>query len=279
MAIARMIASRETTIISVSREVAVTGGNQSVTLEREGPIAVVRLARAHGNAINDDLVERLVAALAAAESDPEVGGVLLAASGKIFCPGLDLQELFPLDRPAMERFMTRFSAAVLTLYAFPKPVVAALHGAALAGGCVLGICADWRVLGRGTLIGLNEVKVGVPLPYGVALIVREAVPRHAVTAVALLGRNFTDADALAAGLADEIAEPDAVAALARERLSEFIGKDAASFSVTKRYLRSPVVERIRTNSRLLLPEWLDGWFAPTTRARIGTIIEELKGKK
>ena len=256
-----------------------TGGNPSVTLEREGPIAVVRLARAHGNAINDDLVEGLVAALAAAESDPDAGGVLLAATGKIFCPGLDLLELLPLDRPAMERFMTRFSAAVLTLYAFPKPVVAALHGAALAGGCVLANCADWRVLRRGAPIGLNEVKVGVPLPYGVAQIVREAVPRSALTAVALLGRNFTDAEALAAGLADEIAEADAVAGLARDRLLEFIAKDAASFSVTKRYLRSPVVERIRTNNRLLLPEWLDGWFAPTTRARIGAIVERLEGKQ
>jgi len=250
----------------------------SVTLTKEGPIGVVRLERAHGNAIDDALVENLVAVLAEAESDPAVGGVLLTAGGKIFCPGLDLQELLALDREAMERFMRRFSAAVLTLYAFPKPVVASLHGHALAGGCVFALCADWRVLRRGAVIGLNEVKVGVPLPFGVALLVREAVPKNKLTGVALLGRNYTDDDAVAAGLADELADPGAVETVARERLDEFLSKDAFAFAVTKRYLRSPVVERIRANNRLLLPEWLDGWFSAGTRQRIGGFLAELKDK-
>lgn len=250
----------------------------AVTLTREGAIAVLRVDRPHGNAINHDFLEGLQAVLMDAESDPAIRGVVLAASGKIFCPGLDLQELHPLDRPVMERFMQRFSAVVLTLYEFPKPVVAAMHGHALAGGAIVGLCADWRVLRRGALVGLNEVKVGVPLPFGVALIVRDAVPRNALTAVALLGRNFSDEGAVAAGLADELADLDAVLTIARERAEEFASKDATSFAVTKRYLRSPVVERIRANNRLLLPEWLDCWFSPATHERIGGIVLELKGK-
>ena len=251
---------------------------QSVTLTREGPIGVLRMEREHGNAINEALVASLVATLAEAESDPEIRGVLLTAGGKIFCPGLDLQELAALDREAMERFMRRFSAAVLTLYTFPKPVVAVLHGHALAGGCVLALAADWRVLRRGAVTGLNEVKVGVPLPFGVALIVREAVPKHKITGVALLGRNYTDEAALAAGLADELADAEGLEAVSRERLEEFVAKDAFAFAVTKRYLRSPVVERIRANNRLLIPEWLDGWFSPGTTARIAAIVAELQTK-
>ena len=250
----------------------------AVTLTREGAIAVLRIDRPHGNAINPDFLEGLQAVLMDAEADPAIRGVVLAASGKIFCPGLDLQELHPLDRPAMERFMQRFSAVVLTLYEFPKPVVAAMHGHALAGGAIVGLCADWRVLRRGALVGLNEVKVGVPLPFGVALIVRDAVPRTALSAVALLGRNFSDEGAVAAGLADELADADGVLAVARERAGEYASKDGASFAVTKRYLRSPVVERVRANNRLLLPEWLDCWFSPATRERIGGIVQELKGK-
>lgn len=252
--------------------------SQPVTLTREGPIGIVRMERAHGNAINDVLVEGLVAMLAEAEADPGIQGVLLTAGGKIFCPGLDLQELSALDREAMERFMRRFSAAVLTLYTFPKPVVAALHGHALAGGCVLSLCADWRVLRRGAVTGLNEVKVGVPLPFGVALIVREVVPKNRLTEVVLLGRNYTDEAALSAGLADELAESGSVEAASRERLEEFMAKDASAFSVTKRYLRSPVVERIRANNRLLIPEWLDGWFSPGTAARIAAIVAGLQDK-
>jgi enoyl-CoA hydratase/carnithine racemase len=250
----------------------------AVTLTRDGATGVVRLERAHGNAINDAFVESLVSVLAEAESDPAIGGVLLAAGGKIFCPGLDLQELIELDRESMERFMLRFSSMVLALYTFPKPVVASIHGHALAGGCVLSLCADWRVLRRGAITGLNEVKVGVPLPFGVALIVRDAVPRSSVTSVALLGRNFSDEGALAAGLAHELADAADVETLSRGRLEEFLSKDAFAFAVTKRYLRSPVVERIRANNRLLLPEWLDAWFSQGTATRIRAIVAGLKGK-
>jgi Delta3-Delta2-enoyl-CoA isomerase len=250
----------------------------AVTLTKDGDAGILRLSRAHGNAINDELVEGLIATLAEAEADPQIRGVLLASTGKIFCPGLDLQELLLLERPAMARFMQRFSTAVLALYTFPKPVVAAMHGHALAGGCVLGLCADWRILRRGALIGLNEVKVGVPLPFGVAHIVRDAVPRNAVAAVALLGRNFSDEAAVAAGLAHELADAPGFEAAARERLAEFTSKDGPALSVTKRYLRSPVVERIRAHNQLLLPEWLDGWFSADTRTRIRGIVEDLKGK-
>ena len=249
-----------------------------VTLTRDGSIGVLRMEREHGNAINNALVESLLATLAEAESDPEIRGVLLTGGGKIFSPGLDLTELAVLDREAMERFMSRFSAAVLTLYTFPKPVVAALHGHALAGGCVLALTADWRVLRRGATTGLNEVKVGVPLPFGVSLIVREAVPKNKLAEVALLGRNFADEAAVAAGLADELADAAGVVPLSRERLEEFVTKDAAAFAVTKRYLRSQVVERIRANNRLLIPEWLDGWFSPGTRARIAAIVAGLNDK-
>jgi Delta3-Delta2-enoyl-CoA isomerase len=255
-----------------------TTGTQAVTLARDGAIGVLHLERTHGNAINDAFIESLVTTLAEAEADPAIRGVLLTAGGKIFCPGLDLQDLVALDREEMERFMRRFSAAVLTLYTFPKPVVAVLHGHALAGGCVLALCADWRVLRRGAITGLNEVRVGVPLPFGVALIVRDAVPKNRLTEVALLGRNTSDEEAVAAGLADELADADEVAALGRARLDEFIAKDTFAFAVTKRYLRSPVVERMRANNRLLLPEWLDGWFSEGTRARIASIVADLREK-
>ena len=84
-----------------------TPGTQAVTLTRDGAIGVVHLARAHGNAINDPFLESLVAALAEAEADPAIRGVLLTAGGKIFCPGLDLQELIALDRDEMEGFIGR----------------------------------------------------------------------------------------------------------------------------------------------------------------------------
>lgn len=241
-------------------------------------LATVRFGRENGNAINDLLLSGLMTAFQACEADPEVRGVLLAAEGKIFCPGLDLKELHPLDRAGMGRFMERFGATLLTLYTHPKPVVAALHGHALAGGLILGLAADWRVLRRGALVGLNEIRVGVPLPFGVAMMLRDQVPSARREEIALLGRNYRDDEAVAAGLANELADADGFEAVCRTRLEEFASKDAAAFAITKRYLRCVTVERIRADAPSLLGDFLDGWFSAPTRERIAAIVAELGAK-
>lgn len=248
----------------------------AVTWSVENGVAVVTMARAHANAINDDLVEGLITAFHDAEDDPDVRGVLLRAEGKLFCPGLDLRELIVLDRPEMEGFMERFGACVLVLYGFRKPFIAALQAHALAGGFVLAMTADWRILRRGSMVGLNEVKVGVPLPYGVAHIVRETIPKSRETEVALLGRNYRDDEALAAGLVHEVVDADAFEDACRARLDEFVTKDTQAFALTKRYLRSATIERIRATADLLVPEFLDAWFSAPTRARIEEIVAGLE---
>jgi len=250
---------------------------QTVTVSRTDGLAVLRLGRDHGNAINGALVDDLIAALQAIEGDREVRGVLLAAAGKLFCPGLDLQELVQLDRPAMESFLARFSAAVLMLYTCSRPVVAALHGHAVAGGCVLALTADWRVLQREAQIGLAEIQVGVPFPFGVSMILRESIPRTHLEEVALFGRNYRGDEALQVGLAHELHDSEGFEAHCLERLRELADKDPDAFAVTKRYLRSATVERIRAYDPQFATEFLDRWFAEPTRRRIEAIVARLRG--
>ena len=104
--------------------------------------------------------------------------------------------------------MLRFSAMVLSLYTCPKPVVASMHGAcARRAGASYRCAPTGGCCGARAITGLNEVKVGVPLPFGVALIVRDAVPRSCADPPwRSLGRNFSDEAAVAAGLADELAD-------------------------------------------------------------------------
>ena len=121
-----------------------------VRIERDGRAAVVRLDKARGNAIDEPLVLALAEAAAEVARDDSVRGVMLAsAHPKLFCPGLDLVALADYDRPAMERFMSSFAVTVWALYGLPKPIVAAVSGAAVAGGCILALTADHRVLRRG----------------------------------------------------------------------------------------------------------------------------------
>jgi Delta3-Delta2-enoyl-CoA isomerase len=247
-----------------------------VVMDVEGGLATVTLNRAHGNAINVELAEDLTRVCREAARDDSVHGLMLAGAGKLFCPGLDLQELVELDRPEMERFVIDFATCVAELYAFSKPMVAAIHGHAVAGGCVLTLAADWRVLKAGAMVGLNEVRVGVPLPFGVSLILRESVPRLHLEEVALLGKNYRDDDALSAGLVHEVHAGESFEEHCRQRLREFVSRDLGALMITKRFLRSSIVERIRENGTRDVPEFLDAWYRPQTQARIHAIVDELR---
>lgn len=239
-------------------------------------LLTIRLGREHGNALNGGLLRSLAAAMRAADSDPGVRGVLLASSGKIFCPGLDLQELTRLDREAMRGVMMAMSEALLSMLRLSRPLVAALHGHALAGGCVIALPADWRVLKRDALIGLNELKVGVPLPYGVTRLVQAEVPPSHVTDVALVGRNFQNEAALTAGLAHEIHAGDDVEAQALSRLADLASRDGTAFAATKKYLRAALVADIEAGDARAAGEFLDCWFSAPTRQRVEAIVAGLK---
>ncbi len=248
----------------------------AVTCTVEARVGVVRMSARHGNAINEDLLTALAATLGEAEENPEVDAVVLASGGKLFSPGLDLQELLELDRSAMEEFMDHFGSTMLSLYTYPKPVVAALSGHAVAGGCVMSLNADWRILRQGARIGLNEVKVGVPLPYGVAILLREMVHRPYLTEIALLGNNFTDQRAVEVGLVHEIHGAEGFEEHCLARAREFAERDLAAFAITKKYLRSTALERMRVGDSPYRREFLDCWFARETRGRIEAIVEGLR---
>ncbi|MBI3448172.1 MAG: enoyl-CoA hydratase/isomerase family protein [Acidobacteria bacterium] len=248
----------------------------TVKIERKEEVAILRLSRGHGNAINEEMVEDLLQACKNLRGDPEVCGVLLASTGKLFCPGLDLQDLVLLDRRSMDRFMVRFREMLVSLYTLPRPVVASISGAAMAGGCVLALTADWRVLRRGAPIGLNEVKVGVPLPLSVTALLMDAVHPTALAEAALLGNNFEGEAALAAGLAHELADAAGFEERTLVRLAEFTSKDPASFSATKAHLRAPTAARMKSENPSHRKEWIDCWFSKETRRRIEQIVTGLK---
>ncbi len=249
----------------------------TIRIEQKGSAAVLRLDKARGNAIDEPLVRDLIQAASDLGSDPAVRGVLLAsAHPKVFSPGLDLVTLLELDRPAMERFMLLFADMVWALYGLPKPVVAAINGHAVAGGCILALTADYRVLRRGgAQIGLNEVRVGVPLPWSVSELLRASVPPNALAQVALLGRNFADDDALRVGLADELADAAGFEDHCLLRLDEFMEKDLYAVAATKAALRHDVLSGMKARERERIGGWLDGWFSDGTRARIREITASL----
>jgi enoyl-CoA hydratase len=251
----------------------------TVQIEIRDGIGTMRLAGPRGNALSPQLVSDLSSALRTVGGEASVRAVHLAsAHPKLFCPGLDLVSLSEIDRAEMGAYMLDFSTLLTDLFALKKPVVAAVNGAAVAGGCLLALTADWRIVKRGAPMGLNEVKVGVPLPWSAVMLLKTAAPSSVLGAVALLGRNFEGEAAVAAGLSSEAVDADGFDAAVAERLAEFAEKDAYAFGVTKGYLRGAAVASMRERDTALLDEFLDGWFSEGTQARIQKAVAALKAK-
>ena len=131
-------------------------------------VSVVRLDRPPVNALDLDLVEDAVATLGSLE-----GPVVVTGAGKCFSAGVDLRAVVDGGREYTDRFLDAMPAAFLAVFDYPGPVVAAINGHAIAGGCVVAMAADVRLMSGG--IGLTEVAVGVPFPVAALEICRYAM--------------------------------------------------------------------------------------------------------
>jgi Delta3-Delta2-enoyl-CoA isomerase len=249
-----------------------------IRVEKRANVAILRMDKARGNAIDEPFTQDLLNATREVAEDPGVHGVLLAsAHPKLFCPGLDLVTLWEYDRAGMERFIALFGEATRGLFGLRKPLVAALAGHAVAGGCVLALCADYRILRRGSQIGLNEVRVGLPLPWSVAILLKASVPPTSLSRVALLGQNFADEEARAIGLVHEVLDGNGFEEACLLRLGEFAEKDVVATGTTKAYLRDAAHKEMLAQEGRRTGEFLDAWFG-SGREKIRQTIESLTKK-
>ena len=155
------------------------------TIARIDGVHVVTMTSNKVNAMNDDFFSDLQAAIAELQS-AEVAADRPDRHRRCFCAGLDLRELYDLDRVTLASFVDRLDATVLAWFSLPRPTVAAINGHAIAGGCVLALACDLRVaVDRDATIGMNEVQVGIPFPAVPLAVTRHALsPAHAARGAA-----------------------------------------------------------------------------------------------
>ncbi len=206
---------------------------------RDDGIVVLRLTHGKVNALDIDLLEAIIVAFGELADAP---AVVLTGEGSSFSAGVDLRRILNNDAADTEYFLDTLSRAMLTVFTHPRPVVAAVNGHAIAGGCVLAVAADVRLMSGGSM-GLTEVKVGVAFPTAALEIVRHAAGRQA-QALILSGRLIGPAEAVGAGLVDRIADPGHLlnAALAEARSLAQI--PAETYEITKRQLHAPAMAAI-----------------------------------
>jgi enoyl-CoA hydratase len=243
-------------------------------LEIVDGLAEIHLASAKANAMGPATLAALDAALAEAEAGP-ARGVVLTGYDRFFSAGLDLVALYDLDRPALDAFMRDFDRVMLRAFTFPRPLVAAVSGHAVAGGCVLALAADAQVLAaRGARIGLNEIRLGVPFPAAALEIVRQAVPAQWLATVLYEGELHEGSQAVALGLATVAVDGD-VLEEARRGCAVLASRPAAAFAEIKAALRAPAVARAREAQDHLRRAFVDAWLSPEGRRLIGEARDRL----
>ncbi len=248
-----------------------------VAYTRHGNWAEIQLTRPPANALDLATMDALHAALDEAESS--VDGVLLTGSPGMFSAGLDVVALQPCDRDAMATFWERFGTFFVRLYRTPLATVAALEGHAPAGGCVLAIACDYRVMARGRYkIGLNEVAVGLAVPGWLADVYAGLVGPRLAERNLQLGRMVGPEEAGRCGLVDAVVPQDEVRAAALAELELRLAMPQQARRKTKLALRGAAAASMEADRVSHLPALLDTWFSDECRSVMGALVERLRAK-
>lgn len=244
-----------------------------VVVEDQGPVAVLRLANGVTNAIGTELVEELSVAIGSVQS--RYRGLVLAGNTKFFSIGLDVPNLLSLDRSTMADFWNRFEDLVLALYSLPIPTACAICGHATGGGAILALACDFRFIADGKkLMALNEVKIGLPVPYLADLMLRQVVADRVAVEMEFCSAFIGPTDARAAGLVDAVCSEKAVEENALEKIRGIAALPPAAFALTKQHRIRQIPTRFKAVRQDLNRAFMDCWFAPATQ----TLLAEAAAK-
>jgi enoyl-CoA hydratase len=238
-----------------------------------GGVVVLRLNHGAVNALDLELLSALPGALTAVAGAP---AVVLTGAGRCFSAGVDLKRIVEGGPPYVAEFLPALSTAVLALFDHPRPVVAAVNGHALAGGCVLAAACDLRLMSAGT-IGLTELAAGVPFPTVPLEIMRHATG-PAVSDLVLTAHTLDPGAARATGLVHDIVSPDDLLPTAVRRAEHLAAAPAPVYALSKEQLHRPTHDRIARTRPLDDPRVLELWSSPTTAAILRDFLDMLSSR-
>jgi enoyl-CoA hydratase/carnithine racemase len=235
----------------------------TIKMEQQEGVTVLRLDNGVTNAISPLMVAELAAAVA--EIDRESRPVVLAGNQKFFSMGFDLPTLLSLNRLEMSDFFYRFNGIACRLLTLPLPLVCALAGHAVAGGHILALTGDYRVAGVGRKIGLNEVKLGLPVPYLADLMLRQMTDGRAAKQMLYEGNFIAAEDAERFGLVDEVCSQETTEAQAIRRAGELGALPGPAFAAIKANRTESIQMQYDAAARRKNEMVLDCWFSARTQ--------------
>ncbi|WP_407352248.1 enoyl-CoA hydratase/isomerase family protein [Luteimonas sp. R10] len=246
------------------------------TIRHDGGIVELKLSRPPVNALNPELCATLRAAIGSAVDDG-ADALVLSGGPKVFSAGLDVPHLLALqdDADALCAAWETFFDAARALAACPLPVAAAIAGHAPAGGCVLALCCDYRVMADGPFaIGLNETQVGIAIPPGILRLMQRVVGSRRAERLLVSGAMIPAGDAHAIGLVDELTGIDEVVTRSVAWLHDLLQLPRKAMLATRALARADLVDALSPES-LQLEHFLREWHDPATQQALREMVARI----
>jgi enoyl-CoA hydratase len=236
-------------------------------LTHRGSVAVLQMTHGKANAMDLEFCRALTAQVHACIQS-SAGALVLTGQGRMFSAGVDLPRLLDGGAAYAQEFVPAMNHAFETLFACSKPLVVAVNGHAIAGGCVMACCADYRIMAREPgRIGIPELLVGVPFPAVPLEIVRFATPPQHVQALIYRGLTVSADEALSYGLIDAVVDADRVVDEAVAVAESLAAVPFEAFHLTKRLLREPALRQMRA-SGIVDALVQDAWAAEAVQSAV-----------
>ena len=247
-----------------------------VSVDYRDTVAIVKLNRGVTNVLDMELVNELGQLLEKIEHDSNVSALVLGSSNdKFLSIGFDIPRLFELPREGFQTFFSEFNRVCLSLYTLPKPTIAAITGHAVAGGCILALCCDYRFIAEGRkLMGLNEIKLGVPVPYLVDCVLRYTVGTRYAREIMDTREFYGPADSLRMGLVDAVLPGGEVMARAVERAGLLGAWPREAFALIKLNRVEDIEQRVLARREEKERLFVDCWYSDEARQRLREAIEK-----
>jgi enoyl-CoA hydratase/carnithine racemase len=249
---------------------------QLILLETQDKVGIVKLNHALTNAINLDLVNQLADTLRQLKAESQIRGLVLTSSNnKFFSIGFNIPELIEQSEEDLIRFYRAFNRMCLALFTLPMPTIAAITGHAIAGGCIISLCCDYRFIAEGRkLMGLNEIKLGVPVPFVADCILRNLVGSRYAREIMEVGDFYLPEVTSQMGLVDQVLPLEETITEAVEKVKTIGSFPENAFAAIKQNRVEELKRQILTKLEEKEQIFLQCWFSDTGQKLLRNAISK-----
>lgn len=252
----------------------------TLRLTKKNDYVILQLDRGKANVLNQTMVDELRTSIQHIEADDTIRGLIITGKPGFFSAGLDVKELYRYDKVQIRTFLEAFGKMHNELLRFPKPFISAINGHCPAGGTVIVLAADYRIMAEGEqyTIGLNEMQVNIQVTDILVKGYRFWLGAGTASTFLLEGKLASPNEALQAGLVSEVVPADQLLTRAETQMQHYLSADPDIFRITKEKIRREWLSDINDEATDELEMALDIWWKPEVRQKMGMFVAMLEAR-